>query len=66
MAFPAMEEFTCTAETPWDGKPCPIVRCVVHPDAEEVGEQKDGWPGGDIITLKCPHCGHSWEKELPQ
>lgn len=41
----AFAPFQCTAETPWhDGLPTP----VQHHGAEEVGEQEDGWPGGDI------------------
>lgn len=24
-----------------------------HDDVHEIGEQEDGWPGGDIITLEC-------------
>ena len=31
---------------------------MYHPDAREVGDQEDGWPGGDIVTYECPHCGH--------
>ena len=57
------DRYLCTKETPWaKGLPTP----VVHRDAREVGEQADGWPGGDIVTMECPHCGHSWEMELPQ
>ncbi|KKM62740.1 hypothetical protein LCGC14_1518610 [marine sediment metagenome] len=39
---------------------------TVHPNAREVGDQQDGYPGGDIVTMKCPDCGKSWKKELPQ
>lgn len=56
--------FVCTAARPWrrisDGMP------AIHPDARELGDQRDGWPGGDLVTMRCPHCGVSWEKELPQ
>ena len=55
--------FYCTKATPWNeayGTP------VCHEDAQEVGEQEDGYPGGDIVTMKCPHCGTTWKKELPQ
>ncbi len=38
----------------------------VHPAATEVGEQADGWPGGDIITMHCSVCGHRWTQELAQ
>ena len=38
----------------------------IHPQAHEFGEQRDGWPGGDIVTYRCPVCNHVWEQELPQ
>lgn len=38
----------------------------VHPKAKEEGEQEDGWPGGDIVRMRCPVCGISWKSELPQ
>lgn len=53
----------CTKEKPWKpemGTPCQ------HVDAHEDGDQRDGYPGGDIITMKCPNCGVSWKSELPQ
>jgi hypothetical protein len=37
-----------------------------HSRVVEVGEQENGWPGGDIITNKCMNCGTTWKKELPQ
>jgi hypothetical protein len=38
-----------------------------HSDADEVpGSQKNGWPSGDIVTMKCNTCGITWEEELPQ
>ncbi len=56
-------ENVCTKENPWaPGKPTP----VTHPEAREVGEQEGGWPAGDIVTYRCPNCGHSWRAELPQ
>lgn len=58
-----MGPFICTAETPW--RPEMKVGLILHPDAEE-GEQRDGWPSGDLVHMRCPHCGHEWEKELPQ
>lgn len=53
----------CTAERPWresDGVP------ALHPDAFEDGEQESGWPAGDVVPMRCPHCGVRWKKELPQ
>lgn len=38
-----------------------------HEGAHEVHDsQRDGWPGGDIVTMRCDDCGHEWETELPQ
>lgn len=37
-----------------------------HNNVVEVGEQEDGYPGGDIITVKCLDCGKTWRVELPQ
>lgn len=37
-----------------------------HDDVEEVGGQKDGWPGGDIQRYWCRNCGVTWKAELPQ
>ncbi len=37
-----------------------------HENVVEVGEQEDGYPGGDIITVKCLNCGKTWRVELPQ
>lgn len=54
---------TCTKEKPWDGKERP----VHHVDAREVHDsQEDGWPGGDTVTMECPHCKHRWTRELAQ
>ena len=55
----------CTKEQPWDGKKAPNDR-VRHHDTKETGEQEDGYPGGDIITLECLNCGTRWKSELPQ
>jgi hypothetical protein len=55
--------FLCTPETPWrKGLPTP----VKHTGAHEVGDQRDGYPGGDIVTMECSCCGHRWTTELPQ
>lgn len=37
-----------------------------HRDTEEVGDQMDGWPGGDVVTVRCKACGTTWREELPQ
>lgn len=55
----------CTADTPWSGQKMPIER-VRHHDTEEIGEQEDGYPGGDIVRIRCKNCGCSWKEELPQ
>ena len=58
-------EIKCTKEAPWNGdkEPNDYVR---HVDAREVGEQEDGYPGGDIVRYRCPNCGTTWKTELPQ
>jgi hypothetical protein len=57
------ERYHCTPENPWrPGLPTP----VTHHDTHEVGEQEDGWPGGDIVTYECKTCGARWRQELPQ
>lgn len=55
--------YQCTPEHPWKpGLPTP----VKHHEVREVGEQEDGWPGGDFVTYECRACGHRWRQELPQ
>jgi len=39
---------------------------AVHPEAREVGDQQDGYPGGDTVKMHCPVCNHTWTRELPQ
>jgi hypothetical protein len=56
----------CTPETPWDGVRPTIHHRVIHHDVEEEGEQIDGYPGGDIVTMRCKVCWHRWRMELPQ
>lgn len=56
------EVLECTKDAPWKGQP----GRVRHHDTAEVGEQEDGWPGGDIVRIRCRNCGHEWEQELPQ
>ena len=54
--------FICTQVDPWT----PERGRAAHPDAIEVSEQVDGWPGGDIVTYSCPWCHKRWREELPQ
>lgn len=56
------ERFICTAAEPWT----PDKGRAQHPDAVEEGEQKDGWPSGDVQGYRCPHCKLYFEVELPQ
>lgn len=56
--------FTCTKQNPWT--PEKWTGRVEHSDVHEIGEQEDGWPGGDIVTYECRNCGHRWKAELPQ
>jgi len=39
---------------------------MAHPNAREVGDQEDGYPGGDIVYWERPDCGARWKEELPQ
>lgn len=59
-----MTLFLCTPDNPWS--PEKHKGRVKHSDVHEVGEQEDGWPGGDIITYECSNCGKRWKEELPQ
>jgi hypothetical protein len=58
-----MTQFVCTPENPWTPEKA---RGAHHPQAHEIGEQEDGYPGGDIVTYRCPVCGVEWRAELPQ
>jgi hypothetical protein len=60
------DPFICTPEHPWTPDMRGPGLFILHPSAKEVGEQQDGWPSGDIVTMRCPVCGYTWEKELPQ
>ena len=50
--------------------PAPPCRKVdgqtIHPRAYEDGPQRDGYPGGDTVRMRCPDCGVTWIMELPQ
>lgn len=55
--------YRCTKDAPWrEGLPTP----VEHDAAFQVGDQRDGYPGGDIVTRECRNCGTRWTQELPQ
>lgn len=61
----ALAIIECTAARPWS-KQKELHQRVRHAGAEEVGDQRDGWPGGDIQPMRCRDCGTRWEMELPQ
>jgi len=54
----------CTKENPWNKQHAQ--NGVRHHDTREIGEQEDGYPGGDWVTVECLNCGHTWKRELPQ
>jgi len=56
----------CTREDPYDREKHKDCHPIVHPEARQVGEQEDGYPGGDIIIMVCPICKTRWRRELPQ
>lgn len=58
--------FYCTKETPWRKEHHVKGTQVVHDAVVTVGEQRDGWPGGDLQDNQCRNCGHTWTQELPQ
>lgn len=58
-----MSRFICSEEHP---RPKDAVGQWEHTRVKEVGEQENGFPGGDIVTLKCLNCGLEWKQELPQ
>ena len=58
--------FECTLETPWDKTAHVPGTQVIHTNTHQLGEQENGWPSWDIITLECRNCGHQWRQELPQ
>lgn len=54
----------CVPGDPWTREKS---KQAYHPHAKEVKDsQEDGWPSGDTVEVRCPVCGHSWTKELPQ
>ena len=58
----APSRVVCTAEKPWK----PGMGRTIHPEDQEVGDQRSEWPLADVVTYKCPHCGLLFEAELPQ
>ena len=60
-----MTRIQCTPEHPWTREDSDDL-LVAHSDVVEVGDQADGYPGGDIVTYECRNCGHRWRSELPQ
>jgi hypothetical protein len=58
------ERNNCTKESPM---PKDAPGRWIHHNTEEVGDQEDshGW-GGDIVTMRCLNCNHTWRMELPQ
>lgn len=61
-----MKIIKCTREYPYSqDRDKPGTRWE-HINAIEVGDQEDGYPGGDIQKFRCPTCGMEWEQELPQ
>lgn len=59
---PTMDRHVCTAADPWT--PEKSTRAE-HPDAVHVDETDHGL-GCYCVRYKCPHCGKSFEVELPQ
>ncbi len=60
---PRYARHICTADDPWTPEKAPR---GTHRDAHEIGEQQDGWPSGDTVRMRCPHCKVEWTMELPQ
>lgn len=58
-----MSRQLCTPESPM---PKNAKGYWAHRDVEEVGNQEDGYPSGDIQTYRCKSCGKMWKEELPQ
>ena len=61
-----MHNLKCTKENPYsEERDGPQVRWE-HGNVIEIGDQKDGYPGGDIQRVKCLNCGLEWDVELSQ
>ena len=57
------DRYLCTEKAPWKPE---YGGGVMHDDVEEIGDQIDGYPGGDLQKYRCKNCGHEWTAELPQ
>lgn len=57
------KRFICSPEHPM---PKEATGRWEHTNVEEVGEQRDGYPGGDLQDYRCLDCEHRWTAELPQ
>ncbi len=53
------ERFQCTKENPWTREKAPFAD---HPDAIDIGTCYEGC----CDKYKCPHCGLTFQVELPQ
>jgi hypothetical protein len=58
----------CTRERPWDAKLYPLGEGdrVSHENATETDDERDFGGGCYCVRMKCPDCGTTWWKELPQ
>jgi hypothetical protein len=63
---PMTDIFRCTEDNPWAPEKTAPDQRVEHSNVHEIGDQQDGWPGGDIVTMECRNCGTRWREELPQ
>lgn len=57
--------FRCTLEDPYTPEKAQGHR-VEHPAAQSTGRERDYGGGEYCIEYRCPHCGKSFEVELPQ
>lgn len=53
--------------TPTVSKPKGASGRWAHTNVSEVKDsQRDGYPCGDTVMMRCSDCGETWEEELPQ
>lgn len=60
-----LQYYHCTRDHPWSPGQSERTMHVIHLDAVPVG-QSDSSSGCHCEILSCPHCGHTFEQELPQ